>query len=160
MKTCSDEPVCGTEIYIQSTLIISTLDTTTKFVILTISLAQKPALKRWQLIRHYAEILFFVFPGCMFWIFVRIASPRRFLQISKTCVLWRNKNNTWQLLHIILLINNPLKQQIHFILKTIFLKKKKKKKKKKNAVVLTRVHCIVDSHYFKHWQLKLQLKLN
>ena len=44
---------------IQSALIIPTLDTTTKFVTLTIWLAQKPFLKRWQLFRNYAGTLLF-----------------------------------------------------------------------------------------------------
>ena len=43
----------------QSTPVIPTLDTTTKFVILTIRLARKPSLKRWQLIKNYAVTLLF-----------------------------------------------------------------------------------------------------
>ena len=47
---CSYERLRSTSI--QSTLIIPTLDTT-KFIILTIWLARKPSLKRWQLIRNW-----------------------------------------------------------------------------------------------------------
>ena len=50
----------------------------------------------------------------MIWIFVRIALVRQFLQISKTYVLWGNKNKTGHFLHIILSIKDSLQQQIHF----------------------------------------------
>ena len=49
----------------------------------------------------------------MFWMFVRIAPVRRFQQISKTYVLWGNKNKTRPLLHISLLIKYSVQQQIH-----------------------------------------------
>ena len=44
---------------VQWNLFITTLDTTTKFVILTIWLAQKPSLKRWKWSRNYAGTLLF-----------------------------------------------------------------------------------------------------
>ena len=44
---------------VQSTLIIPTLDTTTKFVILAIWLARKLSLKRWQFIRNSAVTILF-----------------------------------------------------------------------------------------------------
>ena len=44
-----------------------------------------------------------------FWIFVRIASL-----ISKTYVLWGNKNKTSSSLHVILSIKDSLQQRIHF----------------------------------------------
>ena len=63
---------------------LSTLDTMTKFVILTIWLARESSFKRWQLIRNYAgtvlfntssDICFGYFKQQMHWIFVR-ESPR------------------------------------------------------------------------------------
>ena len=48
------------------------------------------------------------------WIFVRIASLRRFSQISKTYVLWGKRNKTRPFLHINLLIKYSVQQQIQF----------------------------------------------
>ena len=59
---------------IQSTLILPTLDTTTKFVILTIRLTRKPSLNQ-KLCR---KIIIQYFKQHMFWIFVRTASSRQF----------------------------------------------------------------------------------
>ena len=50
----------------------------------------------------------------MFWIFVRIASMRRFYQISKQYVLCGNTNNTRPFLHFTLLIKESVQRQIHF----------------------------------------------
>ena len=51
------------------------------------------------------NILFNTSSNILFWIFVKI---------SKTYIIWRNKNKTWHLLHIILLIKSSLQQQIYF----------------------------------------------
>ena len=50
---------CIMPLILKSTLFIPTLDTITKFVIQTIWLAEKPSLKRWQLIRNHAGTLLF-----------------------------------------------------------------------------------------------------
>ena len=64
---------------LQSTLFIPALDTTTKFVIMTICMnVTKASLKRWQLMRIYAKTLHKIFKQQMFWLFVRIASERQF----------------------------------------------------------------------------------
>ena len=60
------------------------------------------------------NIVFNTLKKLMFWIFVRIASVRRFWQISKIYVLWVNKNKTRLFLHINLLIKYSVQQQIHF----------------------------------------------
>ena len=66
-------------------------------------------------------------------IFVRIGSVKQFLQISKTYVLWGNKNKTRPFLHINLLIKYSVQQLIHFIITATSLGT--------NAVVVMRVHC-------------------
>ena len=68
----------------------------------------KPSLKRWQLMRNYARILYQIFKQHMFWIFVRIAL------ISKTYVLWWKTNKTGSFLRIILLIKKSLQQHTRF----------------------------------------------
>ena len=67
----------------------------------------------------------------MFWIFVRIASVRRFSPRFKTYILFKNKNER-PFLHINLPINESLQQQIHFN-GSIF---------GTDAVLVTRVHYI------------------
>ena len=66
-------------------------------------------------------------------IFVKIGSVKQFLQISKTYVLWGNKNKTRPFLHINLLIKYSVQQLIHFIITATSLGT--------NAVVVMRVHC-------------------
>ena len=60
------------------------------------------------------NIVFNALKKLMFSIFVRIASVRRFQQISKTYVLWGNKNKTRPFLHINLLVKYSVQQPIHF----------------------------------------------
>ena len=61
----------------------------------------KLLLKRWQLFRNYAKILYWYSKKHRFWLFVRIASPR-ILKISKTYVQWENKNKIRLFIRIIL----------------------------------------------------------
>ena len=81
------------------------------------------SLKRWQLIRSYARtVLFDTSSNKSFgylWESPHRGDSNNYL---KTYVLWRNKNQTWYLLHIILLIKNSLHQKIHFITKTRLFK--------------------------------------
>ena len=120
-------------ILIQSTLFIPTLNTTTKFVILTIWLARKPSLKRWQLVRNYAETLLFKTSSnsCFGYL---LALPH-----------WGNsnkypKNTVYEEIRIkhdmycILFCSWRLLYNSKFILMAISLGI--------NAVVVTRVHCI------------------
>ena len=64
--------------------------------------------------RNYAKTFHNIFKQQMFWIFARIASERRFLQISKTYVLQGNKNKTKPFLQIIMSVKDALEQQIHY----------------------------------------------
>ena len=79
-----------------SNLFIPILDTTTKFVILTIWLAWKSSLKRWQLIRNYAGTLLFNTSGNICFGYLLESLHRGDSnKYKKTYVLWRNKNKTW-----------------------------------------------------------------
>ena len=100
--------------YIQSTLILPTLDTTTKFLILTIWQAWKPSLKMCELIRNYAGTLL-------------VSTPRNICFGYLTEKLYRGDSDKYPkhtfyegirkhgiCLHIILLIKDSLQQHIHF----------------------------------------------
>ena len=93
--------------FIQSTLVTPTLVRTTNFVIMTIWMSRNLRLRGdslWEIRQEYciktsSNICF----GYL-----------QFLKISKTYVLWENKNKTKSFLHIILSIKESLQQQIHF----------------------------------------------
>ena len=98
----------------QSPLYTQTFDTTTQFVIMTIWMSRNVRSRDdglWEIMQKHCIISS---SNICFWIFVRIASERRFLQISKIYVLWGNKNKTRSFLHIILSNKDSLEQQIHY----------------------------------------------
>ena len=119
---------------LQSTRIIPTLDTTTKYVIQTTWLAQKTSLKRWQLIRNYAVALLFNTSSNIHFGYL-LESPQ-----------WGNSNKypkhmvykeiKLNMAFVAYHYTHSLQQQIHFN-SNIF---------GNNAVVVTRVHCILFTY--------------
>ena len=103
----------------------------TKFII-TIWMARNLCTNIGSRLERMQEFCVKYFKKHMFWIFVRIASLRRFQQISKNMflkfVFYKNKASSF--LYIILLIKASLQQQINF--NSILFGN--------NAVVVTRVH--------------------
>ena len=115
---------------VQTTLFTPALDTKTKLVIITIWLSRNLRLRGNNYSQKKARILYLMFKKRMCWIFVRIASVRRFWQTKcKSYILWDNRKNaflTFQSAH-----------NSEFILMATSLAT--------NTVVVTRVHCIRKS---------------